>query len=164
MNYKKLIEEMNQLYKTDWLYFDEKGMHFKLVGWLKDYFADHEIECEADFIEQVWNWPVLEGWTYFADSDGLMPFSLGLTDAPGWACGIIDRYADPDNPYGDGDNPPQPQHAWAFFERYQVVDWVEELLRDGEVCFETYANLWPEEEAADVKTYENCLEAYYDKQ
>ena len=147
-----LIEEMNQLYKTDWLYFDEKGMHFKLVGWLKDYFIDSDIKCEADFIEQVWNWPVLEGWTYFADSDGLMPFSLGLTDAPGWACGIIDRY-------GDVDDPEQPRYAWAFFERYQVVDWVEELLRDGEVCFETFAELRDEEDAANPEVYENCLEA-----
>ncbi len=159
---KDLLDKMNQWEGRDWLYFDKKGMHFKLTPWLKSWFEEAGVTCEAEFKAADY-WELLEGWTYFADSNGLYPFSLGLTDAPGWAYGILDACADPNNPYGDEDNPPQPQHAWAFFERYQIVDWVEELLRDGEVCFETYADLWPEEEAANVKTYESCLDAYHNR-
>lgn len=152
----KLCNHLNQMLGSEWLHFDEWGMHLTLTPWLKEWFESAEITNEVEFRENE-GFMLIESMEYFANADELYPLSLGLTDAPGWAYGgVLNRYANLNNPEDVAD---LPKVAFAFFERYQVVDWVEELLRDGEVTFETFADLGLEEEAASVETYESCLDS-----
>ena len=68
----------------------------------------------------------------------LHPYNFGLTNAPVFGIGGV---------LGVEDMPVK--YAFLFFNRYQVVDWLEELVKSGEVTFETFVD--------NTKAYEASL-------
>lgn len=133
---KTTLNELNKFYSKDWIVFSDKGLTLHYKGDLKKFIEENEISSEmdfdrkfGDFRDEVLIKNGLDAISFCMDNDRLYPYHFGMTNAP--LFGIEGCLGVEDMPV---------KHAFLFFNRYQVVDWVEELLKCGEVTFETFVD------------------------
>ena len=133
---KTTLNELNKFYSRDWITFSEKGLTLHYKGALKGFIEENNIASKVDFDKRFGDFRDevlikngLDEVSYCGDNDMLYPCGFGLTNAPIFGIGGV---------LGIEDMPVK--HAFLFFNRYQVVDWVEELLKCGEVTFETFVD------------------------
>ena len=130
------LKELNSSYGTEWLSFSDKGLTLHYKGALKKFIKENNIVSKVDFDrnfgdfrDEVLIKNGLDELSYCGDNDMLYPCGFGLTNAPILGIGGV---------LGIEDMPVK--YAFLFFNHYQVVDWVEELLESGEVTFETFVD------------------------
>lgn len=122
------IKTFNFMYQTEYLSFSSKGLTLHYKGLLKKCFEDCGItnlfslsENLSDIRDFVFIKNGLDDINLELDNfSGL----LGLTEAPAILIGSFD----------------EPMYAFAYFKNYQVLDFVEELLSNKEVTFESFLN------------------------
>lgn len=129
-----IINRLNLEYGCDFFVFSEKGLTIKLTKELKRFFRENQIKCEADFDNCWWQFrdficipKGMDMVSFCIDNDKLYPNHFGMTNAPLFGFnGIL----------GVEDIPVE--FAFMYFNSYQVLDWLKELKRYGEVTFETF--------------------------
>ena len=124
----ELLAELRSYDGADFIEFSAEGLRIKLSYELREWFEENHVTNEAEFAENRDDFPA-EDLHYFANATELLPLSIGLTDAPGFAYGGM--LGNPEYP---------PRYAFVFFERYQTTDWVQELLRNDSVLFESFVD------------------------
>ncbi|CAM3439144.1 hypothetical protein [Helicobacter labetoulli] len=131
-----ILKELNSSYGTEWLSFSDKGLTLHYKGALKEFIEENEISSEMDFDRFFWDFRDevlikngLDEISFSMGNDLLYCCGFGLTNAPLFGFG---------GELGVEDMPVK--YTFLFFNRYQVVDWVEELLKCGEVTFETFVD------------------------
>lgn len=140
-----ILKELNSSYSKDFLSFSEKGLTLHYKGALKEFIEENNIVSKVDFDKRFGDFrdevlikSGLDAISYCGDNDKLYPCNFGLTNAPLFGFGGV---------LGVEDMPVK--YAFLFFNRYQVVDWLEELVKSGEVTFETFVD--------NTKAYEASL-------
>ena len=130
---KTTLNELNKFYSKDWISYSDKGLTLHYKGALKKFIEENEISSKmdfdrkfGDFRDEVLIKNGLDEVSYCGDNELLYPCGFGLTNAPIFGVGGV---------LGVEDMPVK--YAFLFFNHYQVVDWLEELLESGEVTFET---------------------------
>lgn len=138
------LKDLRQYWTKDFITFSKKGMTLHYRGSLKEFFVQDDqmnpgkkqlIEDEVDFERHFGNFKdfVLGGsgsMEYCGDNDRLYPYNFGLTNAPLFSFGGF-LYAQDELPI---------QYAFMYFYTYQINDWVEVLIREKKVTFETFIN------------------------
>lgn len=123
---KRHIKAFNSMYKTEYLSFSSKGLTLHYKGLLKKCFEDCGI---TNFTSLSNNLSNVRDFVFI--KNGLDDINLeldnfsgllGLTEAPAILIGSFD----------------EPMYAFAYFKNYQVLDFVEELLSNHEVVFESF--------------------------
>ncbi|AWK62089.1 hypothetical protein C6B36_06870 [Helicobacter cinaedi] len=140
-----ILKELNSSYGREWLTFSEKGLALHYKGALKGFIEENNIVSKVDFDKRFGDFRDevlikngLDELLYCGDNDMLHSYNFGLTNAPVFGIGGV---------LGVEDMPVK--YAFLFFNRYQVVDWLEELVKSGEVTFETFVD--------NTKAYEASL-------
>lgn len=131
-----ILKELNNSYSREWLLFSDKGLTLHYKGDLKKFIEENEIASKVDFDRKFGDFrdevlikKGLDEVSYCGDNELLYPCGFGLTNAP--LFGIEGVLGIEDMPV---------KYAFLFFNRYQVVDWIVELLESGEVTFETFVD------------------------
>lgn len=131
-----ILKELNSSYSKDFLSFSEKGLTLHYKGALKEFIEENNIVSEMDFDKKFGDFRDevlikngLDAISFCMDNDRLFPYGFGMTNAP--VFGIEGVLGVEDMPV---------KYAFLFFNRYQVVDWLEELAKSGEVTFETFVD------------------------
>lgn len=144
---KTTLNELQTFYSKEWLAFSDKGLTLHYKGALKEFIEENNIVSKVDFDKKFGDFRDevliknrLDGISYCGDNDMLYPCSFGLTNAP--VFGIEGVLGVEDMPV---------KYAFLFFNRYQVVDWLEELVKSGEVTFETFVD--------NTEAYESSLDS-----
>ncbi|WP_110558927.1 hypothetical protein [Helicobacter cinaedi] len=132
----KTLKELNSSYATEWLSFSKKGLTLHYKGDLKEFIEENEISSEMDFDRKFWDFrdevlikSGLDEISFCMGNDLLYLCGFGLTNSPLFGFGGV---------LGVEDMPVK--YTFLFFNRYQVVDWMEELIESGEVTFETFVD------------------------
>lgn len=118
--------------------YTKAGMHIKLTPDMKRWFEQEKVTNEPELMakQQDFDELFMPYDLTFCYNDDLYPwYSIGLTSAPCAAIGGIVGYEE---------HPPK--YVFSFFCNYQLKDWVEELIREGEVTFETFVDFSKEYE------------------
>lgn len=131
-----ILKELNRSYAREWMSFSDKGLTLHYKGDLKKFIEENEVASKVDFEKRFGDFRDevlikngLDEVSYCGDNDMLYPCGFGLTNAPIFGIGGV---------LGIEDMPVK--YAFLFFNRYQVVDWIVELLECGEVTFETFVD------------------------
>lgn len=131
---QKVIDELNQQFGCSFFAFSEKGLTIKLSKELKEFFEEYEIKTEMDFSENFDRFrdffcipKGMDMVSFCIDNDKLYPNHFGMTNAP--LFGFNGFLGIEDIPV---------EYAFMYFNSYQVLDWLEELIKYGEVSFETF--------------------------
>lgn len=122
------IKTFNFMYQTEYLSFSSKGLTLHYKGLLKKCFEDCGITNLFSLSENLSD---IRDFVFIKNGlddinlelDNFSGF-LGLTEAPAIFIGFFD----------------EPRYAFAYFNNYQVLDFVEELLSNKEVTFESFLN------------------------
>ncbi len=132
----EILKELNSSYGTEWMSFSDKGLTLHYKGDLKKFIEENEISSEMDFDKRFGDFRDevlikngLDELSFCMGNDLLYCCGFGLTNAP--LFGIEGVLGVEDMPV---------KYAFLFFNRYQVVDWLEELIESGEVTFETFVD------------------------
>ena len=131
---QKVIDDLNRQFGCSFFVFSEKGLTIKLSKELKKFFKEYDIKTEMDFSENFGSFrdficipKGMDMVSFCIDNDKLYPNHFGMTNAPLFGFnGIL----------GVEDIPVE--FAFMYFNSYQVLDWLKELKRYGEVTFETF--------------------------
>lgn len=118
--------------------YTKAGMHIKLTPDMERWFEQEKVTNEPELMakQQDFDELFMPYDLTFCYNDDLCPwYSIGLTSAPCAAIGGIVGYEE----Y-------PPKYVFSYFCQYQLKDWVEELIRDGEVTFETFVDFTSEYE------------------
>jgi hypothetical protein len=118
--------------------YTKSGMHIKLTPDMERWFEQEQVTNEPELMakQQDFDELFMPYDLTFCYNDDLCPwYSIGLTSAPCAAIGGIVGYEE---------HPPK--YVFSYFCQYQLKDWVEELIRDGEVTFETFVDFTSEYE------------------
>lgn len=133
----KIINEINtdlENYKIDFLRAEQSGLRIYLSKSLKRFFKEYNIKEQTDFNENFFelrdDFNLQDLPIEFCPRNTLLFNSYGLTDAP-----LIAIYG-----YFDNEFLPPPKYVFAYFANYQMKDFIQELLKDGFVTFETFLN------------------------
>ncbi len=144
---KTTLNELNKFYSREYLLFSEKGLTLHYKGDLKKFIEENNIVSEmdfdrhfGDFRDEVLIKNGLDAISFCMDNDRLFPYNFGMTNAP--VFGIEGMLGIEDMPV---------KYAFLFFNRYQTIDWLEELRKSGEVTFETFVD--------NTEAYETSLDS-----
>lgn len=131
-----ILKELNSSYGREWLTFSEKGLALHYKGALKGFIEENNIVSKVDFDKRFGDFRDevlikngLDAISFYMDNDRLYPYHFGMTNAP--LFGIEGCLGVEEMPV---------KYAFLFFNRYQVVDWLEGLVKSGEVTFETFVD------------------------
>lgn len=129
---QKVIDELNQQFGCSFFAFSERGLTIKLSKELKEFLKEYEIETEMDFDENFHNFRDflciprgMDMVSFCIDNDKLYPHHFGMTNAP--LFGFNGFLGTEETPV---------EYAFMYFNSYQVLDWLKELKKYGEVTFE----------------------------
>jgi hypothetical protein len=125
--------------------YTKSGMHIKLTPDMKRWFEQEKVTNEPELMakQQFFDELFMPYDLTFCYNDDLIPYSIGLTSAPCAAiCGMVGYEEYP------------PKYVFSYFCNYQLKDWVEELIRNGEVTFETFVDFTSEYEQWEEKREE----------
>ena len=148
---QEIIDELNKDYGSEYFTFSKKGFTIKYTGALKEWFKEWDLNeqgfnresilSEMDFTNNFGDFRdhflIPNGMDlvdYCPDNDLLYPNCFGLTNAPMFGFGGFFAFnSDPDDNL-------KPRYVFLYFNSYLVLDWLKELLEQGEVTFETFIN------------------------
>lgn len=143
---KEILKELNLYYKRDFLCFEERGLVLKHKGalkhFLKEYAIFNEMEFDkhfSDFRDDVLISCGLDEVSFCVDNDRLYPYAFGLSNSPLFGFG--------GSLWGEEEYPVR--YAFAY-SSYVFFDFIEELIRYGEVCFDFFMD--------NSKAYDRALE------
>ncbi|EOD6325375.1 hypothetical protein ACJZUN_000845 [Campylobacter upsaliensis] len=129
-----ILKELNTFYKREFLHFKKRGLVLKYKGALKDFFKEYATTNEAefskhfnDFRDDVLISYGLDELNFCVDNDLLYPHHFGLSNAPLFGF--------------DGSLWSEEEYPARFifaYSSYVFFDFVEELIKYGEVCFDFF--------------------------
>lgn len=132
----EILKELNFYYKREFLRFEKRGLVLKHEGALKRFLKEHNIFNEMEFSNRFYEFRDdvlisygLDDVSFCVDNDLLYPYCLGLSNSPLFGFG--------GSLWGEEEDPVR--YAFAYTS-YVFFDFIEELVRNGEVCFDFFVD------------------------
>ncbi|WP_270977513.1 hypothetical protein [Campylobacter helveticus] len=129
-----ILKELNRFYERKFLCFKKRGLVLKYKGDLKDFFKEYSITNEMEFSKHFYDFRDevlisngLDEMSFCVDNDLLYPQHFGLTNVPLFGFG--------GSLWGQEEYPARFIFAYSS---YVFFDFVEELIKNGEVCFDCF--------------------------
>lgn len=141
-----ILKELNRFYERKFLCFKKRGLVLKYKGDLKDFFKEYSITNEMEFSKHFYDFRDevlisngLDEMSFCVDNDLLYPQHFGLTNVPLFGF--------------DGSLWSEEEYPARFifaYSSYVFFDFVEELIKYGEVCFDCFID--------NTEAYDRALE------
>lgn len=132
----EILKELNFYYKREFLRFEKRGLVLKHKGALKRFLKEHNIFNEMEFSNRFYEFRDdvlisrgLDDVSFCVDNDLLYPYHFGLSNSPLFGFG--------GSLWGEEEYPVR--YAFAYTS-YVFFDFIEELVRNGEVCFDFFVD------------------------